>query len=106
MKPTAGYHLAPTALADLEEIYSWYLTQVDALTADNVSDALFATFDRIATGRAAALRRIDWLPDPYRFTLSDPYWVVWRPDAKPSALILRVFHARRDLPRLLLALHG
>ena len=106
MRRSAAYRLAPAAQADLEAIYFWYLEQADALTADTVSETLFTAFDRITKGLAAALRRPDWLPDPYRLTLSDPYWVVWRPDGKSSILVLRILHARRDVRRLLLALRG
>jgi plasmid stabilization system protein ParE len=42
--------------------------------------------------------RPDVMPDPFRFFLERPYWIVYEPGE--PLLIHRVFHAARDLNRL------
>jgi plasmid stabilization system protein ParE len=96
-----AFRLQPAADRDIDDILSWYRDVADAAVARMMRDGFHDTFRRIGRLPVMGLRRIELLPDPYRFTLFDPYWIVWIPVTKRSVAIVRVIHARRDMARLL-----
>jgi len=71
-----AFRLQPAAERDLDDILSWYLDEADAAVARMMRDRFLETFRRIGRAPAVGLRRVELLPDPYRFTLFDPYWIV------------------------------
>ena len=96
-----AYRILPAAERDLDDILSWYRDQADAAVASMMRDQFRDAFRSIGRLPAAGLRRVDLLPDPYRFTLFDPYWIIWLPNGKRTTAVVRVLHARRDMARLL-----
>jgi plasmid stabilization system protein ParE len=96
-----AFRLQPTAARDLDDILSWYRDQADAAVARMMRDSFLDAFRRLSRSPAVGARKVELLPDPYRFTLFDPYWIVWRPRTRRIIEIVRVIHARRDMARLL-----
>lgn len=96
-----AFRILPAAKRDLDDILSWYRDEADAPVARMMRDEFGKALYRIGRLPMAGLRRVEWLPDPYRFSLFDPYWIVWVPYGKRSISVVRIFHARRDMARLL-----
>jgi len=65
-----------------------------------MEERFWAAFRRIGSGRAVGVRRLAWLPDPYRFLLVDPHWIIWRA-REGQRVVVAILHSRRDIPRLL-----
>jgi len=95
--------LSDRAIRELDDILQWYEIVAEPLVAAIMEDRFWDTFRRIADGLLVGMRRPLWLPDPYRFVLMDPYWIIWRPERR-SRLVVAVLHSRRDIPRLLIGL--
>lgn len=96
-----AYRVQPAARRDLDDILSWYRDEAGVAVARSLRDAFQHTFQRIGTPPFAHVRNTALLPDPYRFVLMDPYWIVCLPKGKRTVHIVRVLHARRDIARLL-----
>jgi toxin ParE1/3/4 len=96
-------NFAPRAAVDLEEAADWLMDgRGGPEVAERLLLAAIEAADLLARRPLLGRRRLDLLPDPYRFwSLAQfPYLLVYNPACTP-ARVLRVLHTARDLPRLL-----
>jgi toxin ParE1/3/4 len=93
-----NYRVLADAYEDMREIDDWVLEHFGASFADRTAENLYDTFELLAQYPRMGTVRQDVMPEPFRFFLERPYWIVYEP-AEPL-LIHRVFHAARDLNRL------
>jgi toxin ParE1/3/4 len=96
-------NFAPQAARDLEEAADWIadgpggVAAARRLLGGAVKDAA-----RLARRPLHGHRRLDILPDPFRFwsVKGFPYLLIYNAERRP-AQVLRVLHMARDLPPLL-----
>lgn len=91
------------AAADLDDAVGWLLDHgVAPAAAEQLLTAVLAAAERLAERPGLGRRRLDLLPEPFRFW-SIPRWkllLVYDPSTTP-ATILRVLNTTQDLPPLL-----
>lgn len=91
------------AAEDLDDIICWMLDHGGAAAAsERLLTTVLAAGEQIAEWPLRGRRRLDLLPDPYRFWSIPRHrlLVVYDPTTNP-ATILRVLNTARDLPPLL-----
>jgi len=93
-----SYRVLADAYDDMCEIDDWVLEHFGVGFADRTAKNLYDTFEHLAKYPPMGVARPDVMPDPFRFFLERPYWIVYEPGE--PLLIHRVFHAARDLNRL------
>lgn len=94
--------IAEAAQADLEQI-DQYIAADNPAAADRLLDDLYGAMQRAAEGPETAGSVRDDLTDrDVRFILvRKNYWVVYAVAGAEAVTIVRVLHARRDVPRIL-----
>lgn len=100
---TGPRHFAPRAVRDIEDAADW-LAESPAGTelATRFTTAVVDAAERIAHRPLLGHRRLDILPDPFRFhrVRGFSYLLVYNA-LRPNPVILRVLHMARDLRPLL-----
>ena len=97
------YQFTPQAADDLAEIWS-YIAKDNPEAADRVEEAAFRACELLSTSPLAGRVRADLTSLPVRFWSVLPYrnyLIVYDPSATPLQ-ILRILHAARDLPSILM----
>jgi plasmid stabilization system protein ParE len=97
------YQFTPQAVNDLSEICS-YIAENSVPAADRVEEAVFRACDFLADRPFAGRVRPDLTPLPVRFWAALPYhnyFIVYDPETEPLRVI-RIIHAARDLPSILI----
>lgn len=98
------YRFLPLAKRAYLDILWWYEVNAGSEVTDLLWARFTASFVKIDAGLTIGSRRPDWLGDPWRFTLEDPYWIIWCRTDPSRVEIGHLLHARRDIARLLDAL--
>jgi plasmid stabilization system protein ParE len=96
-----AYHLTPSALADLDEIWN-YIAKDSRDTADRVESAIFEACEVIARHPLIGSKKSEITSLPVRFWVVTGYpnfVIVYRPDALPLQIIA-VLHGKRDIQRI------
>ena len=91
--------LASDARADLREIWYEIARGRDEATADRMTASILARCREHARFPETGRSREEWGPGVRSFPVR-PYVVVYRPIPE-SIQVLRIFHGRRDLDRLM-----
>ncbi len=96
----SSWAFTPSARADLEEIWS-HIAGDNPEAADQIEADIYAACDLLAAHPEAGSLRPRWTDKPVRFwPVRKNYLLVYRPEGRPL-VILRIFHAARDVPSLL-----
>ncbi len=101
-------NFAPQAAADLDHAVGWLLDRVAAPgAAERLLTAVLDAGERLATRPQLGRRRLELLPDPFRFWSLPRFGLllVYDPTTSP-AVILRVLNTAQDLGPLLADLAG
>jgi antitoxin ParD1/3/4/toxin ParE1/3/4 len=94
------YQLAPTAIADLEEILLNRSEHSGPEAAAQLEENLLSAFERLAFTPGLGHRRSDLTRKPYFFYLVDPYLIVYARHVDPLP-ILAILHAARNVRAVL-----
>jgi plasmid stabilization system protein ParE len=92
--------LLPSAQRDLREIEVWVTENLGAGFTARTYAGFFKTFQLLADFPEMGRPRGDLTDEPLRFFLRKPYWIDYQPGS--PVLIHRVYHAARDLNRMVL----
>lgn len=93
-KPSERYRLTPSAIADLEAIWTWTARNWSVEQADAYVTGLERTFALLAANPRIARER-DEITPPVRIFRHRAHIVVYRTEG-PRVVVLRVRHARED----------
>ncbi len=97
-----AWRLTPTALNDLEDIWT-YIAADSVSAASRVESAILEACGSVARHPLLGSKRAEITPLPVRFWVVTRYpnfILVYRPETKPLQIIA-VLHGKRDIKRLM-----